>query len=39
MYEMILGVVIGCFSAAIGMWLYFEVEYRRRKRKIWKGKL
>jgi len=39
MYEMILGVVIGLGSAAIGMWLYFEVEYRRRKKKIWKGRL
>jgi hypothetical protein len=36
---MILGVVIGCLSSVAGIWLYFEVEYRRNKKKIWKGKL
>jgi len=39
MYEMILGVVIGCFSAVGGMWLYTEIQYRRNKKRIWKGKL
>jgi len=37
--EIIVGVVIGCLSSVFGVWAYFEIQYRRNRKKVWKGRL
>lgn len=37
--EFLSGVIVGAFGVIGGVILYFEITYRRNKKKIWKGRL